>query len=338
MRLVVSLFVVFGVLSIGAGVRAQERATSLMWTRGAGAERCIDEGALQRVVEMRVGRSVFSEDAALLVRGSIARESGRFQVELELVYQGQRIGLRTLESERARCRTLDDSLAVIVALLVESSDAMIADAAPIPVAHAMPIAERHAIVELHVPEDPVVDAEAEPETATPIAMSIGLGGWGTVDTLPSPSLGPAGFIELSFAPWSIRVEGAYLPDQSAALSDSRAALLGFAWCALAVGYDAWITSYLNIGGFVHGRAGILTGTGLGFEDPARGSIPWLALGAGGRTRVRIVGPLAVELDLGFDVSLLRQRFVVESGGETLVVHSLPAIAPFAALHVLVIAE
>ncbi len=86
--------------------------TRLAWTRGEGAEGCIDAGS----------------SSAWSSCGWVASSpAGRFHIEVELV-KGQRIGLRTLDSERARCRSLDDSLAVIVALLVEASDDMIADA------------------------------------------------------------------------------------------------------------------------------------------------------------------------------------------------------------------
>lgn len=329
-------FITSAWLVAGPGVAAAEaHRTRLEWTRGEGADGCIDADALQRLVELRLARSVFSEDAPLLVRGVISRDSGRFHVEVELVYEGQRIGLRTLDSERARCRSLDDSLAVIVALLVEASDDMIADAAPVVAAETPQPTEEPATVALHIPEESTPEA---PSSALPLVLSMGLGAWGAIDALPDPALGIYGLVELRLQPWSLRIEGAYVPEQTLTLEANRAASLGLAWGGLALCVDTPITEFWEAGGCIHVRAGALSGRGMGFDESAEGTIPWLAASASARTRLRIIGPLAIELDVGLDVPLLRQRFVIDSGGATQVLHTLPVIAPFMVLQLLVVAE
>ena len=93
-------------------LRCSRRIARVSRGHAGSAEGCIDAGS----------------SSAWSSCGLVASSSaGRCHIEVELV-EGQRIGLRTLDSERARCRSLDDSLAVIVALLVEASDDMIADA------------------------------------------------------------------------------------------------------------------------------------------------------------------------------------------------------------------
>lgn len=324
------------ILAGGPGVaHAEAHRTRLEWTRGEGAEGCIDADALQRLVEARLGRAVFSEEAPLLVHGAISREAGRFHVEVELVYEGQRIGLRTLDSERARCRSLDDSLAVIVALLVEASDDMIADAAPVVAAETPQPVEEPATVALHIPEEPTPEA---PSSALPLVLTMGLGAWGAIDALPDPALGIYGLVELRLQPWSLRLEGAYVPEQTRTLEANRAASLGLAWGGLALCVDTPITEFWEAGGCLHVRAGALSGRGMGFDESASGTIPWLAASASAHTRVRIIGPLAIALDVGLDVPLLRQRFVIDSGGATQVLHTLPVIAPFMVLQLLVVAE
>lgn len=327
---------------------AHAERTSLSWTRGEGAEGCIEQDVLRGMVESRLGRAVFVDDAPLLVRGTIQRVDGRFRVEVELVYAGQRIGLRALESTRARCGSLDDSLAVIVALLVEASDDLIADAQPA-APHvdtqtsaepdsATPTHSETQTVALQLPVDAPSDAPVDAPEGLPLVLSMGLGGWGAIDALPAPALGVYGLIELTLRPWSLRAEGAYVADQTVTLGANRSALLGFAWGGLALCLDAPITPFWEAGGCLHARAGLLSGQGVGFDEASRGSITWLAAAASLRTRLRLVGPLAVELDVGLDVPLLRQRFVFETAGTTQVLHTLPVVAPFASLQLLVVAE
>lgn len=335
-RCALAAFFVSALLVAGTEVaHAEAHRTRLEWTRGEGAEGCIDAGELQRLVELRLGRVVFSEEAPLQVRGAIAHDAGRFHIEVELVYEGQRIGLRTLDSERARCRSLDDSLAVIVALLVEASDDMIADAAPVVAIEAPQPVEEPVAVALHIPEEPAPEA---PSSALPLSLTMGLGAWGAIDALPDPALGIYGLIELRLQPWSLRFEGAYVPEQTRTLEANRAASLGLAWGGLALCVDAELTDIWEAGGCLHARAGVLSGRGTGFDESSEGTIPWLVASASARTRLRIVGPLAIALDVGLDVPLLRQRFVNDSGGETQVLHTLPVVAPFMALQLLVVAE
>jgi len=92
--------------------------------RAAGTEQCIEAGALQRAVEARLHRKVFvaPDGAQLRIRLALARaEDGTWSAELSLATAaGVSLGQRSLESSAPHCSALDESLALVIALLVDS--------------------------------------------------------------------------------------------------------------------------------------------------------------------------------------------------------------------------
>ena len=92
--------------------------------RGPGTERCIDAPALERNVETRLQRSVFLNETEpfirIFLRLSHVNER-TWSAELRLVSDdGKSLGERTLVTKAAHCSALDDSLALVVALLVDA--------------------------------------------------------------------------------------------------------------------------------------------------------------------------------------------------------------------------
>ena len=81
-------------------------------------------GALQRAVEARLQRRIFVADssAQLVIRLRLAlRNKRQWTAELRLDDEtGVNLGERTLSTSAAHCSALDDSLALIVALLVDA--------------------------------------------------------------------------------------------------------------------------------------------------------------------------------------------------------------------------
>jgi hypothetical protein len=84
---------------------------------------CMGETALRRAVEARLRRAVFQSDlkVTLDVRVAFQRESAGWSAELTMRDgSGQFLGQRSIVTEAAHCSALDDSLALVVALLVDS--------------------------------------------------------------------------------------------------------------------------------------------------------------------------------------------------------------------------
>ena len=92
--------------------------------RQPGTGQCIETAALERAVEARLARPVFVTDssAPLLIRLRLAQRGQRhWSAELRLeTDSGVNLGERTLTTNAPHCSALDDSLALIVALLVDA--------------------------------------------------------------------------------------------------------------------------------------------------------------------------------------------------------------------------
>jgi len=106
-------------------VPALERGgVELNLDRGPGTERCIDAPALERNVETRLHRRVFVREKAPFIRIflRLSHVNARaFSAQLRLVSDdGESLGERTLITNAAHCSALDDSLALVVALLVDA--------------------------------------------------------------------------------------------------------------------------------------------------------------------------------------------------------------------------
>jgi len=104
--------------------------------RAAGTEQCIEASALQRAVEARLHRKVFvaPDDAQLRIRLALSRtDDGTWSAELSLATAaGVSLGQRSLESSAPHCSALDESLALVIALLVDSPPPPVEAAPPEP--------------------------------------------------------------------------------------------------------------------------------------------------------------------------------------------------------------
>jgi hypothetical protein len=101
-----------------------------------GAEECICPGELAKKVEIRLGRSIFFSSAVadVAVEGYIGPRAKKGWVA-ELVIsdsEGKILGSRTLESTEADCRTMDDALALVIAVSIYPQSWLIENAIPLP--------------------------------------------------------------------------------------------------------------------------------------------------------------------------------------------------------------
>jgi hypothetical protein len=146
------------VCSCASSASAEERARAeLSVTRGPGTDDCIEKEALARAVEARLHRVVFAEQGTPL-KISLRLEhgaNGAWTAELDLRNaSGESLGQRRLTTSAPHCSALDDSIALVVALLVDSPAAR----------------------ELSEPQ-PAADADAagpenQPKAATPTVIEL----------------------------------------------------------------------------------------------------------------------------------------------------------------------
>jgi hypothetical protein len=107
--------------------QAEGASARLELAKGPGAEQCIDGRALMRSVEFRLQRRVFRQDrpATLDVRIALNRKAdASWSADISMRdAAGSFLGSRSIVTAAAHCSALDDSLALVVALLVDAPPA-----------------------------------------------------------------------------------------------------------------------------------------------------------------------------------------------------------------------
>jgi hypothetical protein len=96
--------------------------------KGPGTEPCLDQQRLTRAVEARLQRRAFRADlpATLYVKIAIAHSGPAWSAVLSMRDgSGAFLGRRSIVTEARDCSALDDSLALVVALLVDSPPAAV---------------------------------------------------------------------------------------------------------------------------------------------------------------------------------------------------------------------
>jgi hypothetical protein len=118
----VLLSVLFGVTHAHASDGERSRALArLELVADEGASSCMSKRELEVAVERRLRRKVFREPAELDVKVRFTRVGNAWSAELALAdAQGRELGRRALDTEAKDCSALDASLALVVALLVDS--------------------------------------------------------------------------------------------------------------------------------------------------------------------------------------------------------------------------
>lgn len=101
-------------------------------------EGCLQAADLSRLVEDRLGRSVFTLQPQVRVDGVVtASPSGGWRARLVLVDEAGRVlGSREVTTPKPDCRALDESLALVVAVMIDSAAAL---AAPAEVVREAPV-------------------------------------------------------------------------------------------------------------------------------------------------------------------------------------------------------
>lgn len=102
---------------------ATPATTRVVWQA---SEQCMSADELRAGVDRRLGRSVFQQDADLVLRGNVTFRDGKAHAELELRTadtpagkHGTLVGSRDLDMEGDDCRVLDDSLLLVTSIMID---------------------------------------------------------------------------------------------------------------------------------------------------------------------------------------------------------------------------
>ena len=307
---------------LAASAHAAEgpKPSSLSWVRLEGAESCITTQALARAVEARLGHAVFvsPSEAELSVEGSVGPNLGPVKWRATVALRGRdgaMMGTRTLESAEATCATLDDKLALAIAIMIDPEGALTKHAPPPPPPPPPPV-EHTVYVPVPVPvpvpapaPDPRPTWHTEPQAGVGLYLGftpqIGFGIFGAVNV--ATPVAHVGF----------RVAGHFVVPNGIAIGAGRAeawvAQGSAAYCPL-FGEAGRMSSYLCVGG----TAGLFHASGEGMPSTRSGTLPLLGAVLEWSASVRIVGPLTAGATASLGVSVLRGRiaYTDPTGRET----------------------
>jgi hypothetical protein len=284
--------------------------------RGSGAEACLDRAQLERKVERRLKRRVFvaEAEANLRVRVAFAARGDQVEARIELSsIDGTSRGTRSLVAA-GHCSTLDDSLALSVALLVDEPPD------PVEPTPASPPGSAAAPAQKSAPPSPVRVITIPAEVGAPREPwhlgfgAAGKGAWGNL-----PGVRPAAVLSLTLTPRyfvPVRLQGeAFWPAKAErdARSGARFTLLraGLALCPV-----LWARSASAWGLCGGQQLGWLTVQGYGFNHNAKQQRLDYSLTLGGEGRLRLFPPVSLRGYLGGEVPLTHDRFT--SGGRNAV--------------------
>ena len=269
---------------------------SMDWQRKPGAETCIDQARLGAEVERRLERQVFVpfRRAHMYVTGSIAPVPGGTEWVASMEARdttGRLVGVRVVRSEAARCEDLDSSLALVLAIAIDSARQKIVVRVPPP-------------------------SEEAPKAVWGGAVAPTF--WGSWGLLPGFSMGAglrAGVEPPSFWPFELELAG-YFPKRKE-LNGRGAEFVGWhAGASLCPSVLGGAAAVRVCGG---GQAGVLQGAGFGFAVPRQATSTMLNGALRGEVEVPI-GRLVPRLGLGAVFPLVRDRFVYEVGDEMRELH------------------
>jgi hypothetical protein len=281
----------------------------LEWTRDEGAEGCVEQRALERAVEARLRRPVFSEPAAadLLVRGRASTNQDGYVVRLALsTRDGRKLGSREVTTRAPHCSALDDSLALVVAIMVDG-----------PREQAQPVGQsargaapayetverRNGTSRLLLPQRTY--APREPWRAS--GALLGVASWGLVPDITPGLRVRAGVEPPAF--WWVEMDAAYFLDSEAEIEGggARFSLLsaGVWLCPL-----AWETRSIRAGACAGQILSRLKATGFGFDENRSQTRLLYDVGIRGSVWWRLLPPFAVNVGFVAAVPLVRDSFVL----------------------------
>jgi hypothetical protein len=310
----------FAVASSRPALAAAARRVNLVWERKDAA--CLDGEALSSTVERTLERPVFHSPApasATIVGEILATAPHGFVARVVLhALDGTTLATRELRTD-GDCQRLDESVAVVVTLMVDGLEEA---PSPLQIPIAAPRPPPPAPIEPPVPR-------AAPPAAPPTTLALGIGAGGTNALLPSltPSAIFRGELDIpALVPLSLttRIYG----ESSAVVAGSGGTFQ--AWSAEVAACPTLARSVVRVGVCAGAGAGDMTATSQGLAGGQTRSRPIAFASITPNVAVRIAGPLWLRGDVGALVPLFRERWgFLDAGGQFVEVARAGVVAPTA---------
>ncbi|HUS65847.1 MAG TPA: hypothetical protein VMZ28_14950 [Kofleriaceae bacterium] len=271
---------------------APEATVAVVWSSREG---CLDGAAAEAAVRARTRRTVRpAAEADAIIAGAAAARAGGWSVEIVVTDRRRReeLGRRALEV-RGDCAALRDHVALVMAMLADSS---VVDPAAVPPA-------------------PARDAELPPGASIDALrrwrVEVAAGGAGEAGRLPGATPGVAVAVgAVTPGGWGIELRGAAFAAAHAEAdvgeSELRWSAAGLVGCA--PGWGAGVARATACGGV---ELGAVSAEGSGFArnlDQRELLVDGLLVARG---ELAVGGPVFVRLDAGLHAAARRPRFVYE---------------------------
>lgn len=308
-------------------------------SRSAAASSCLDAVALTRSVEKRLRRRVFARDGALVLRVALDRRGADWVAELSLGDAVGPLGERSLSTGASHCSALDDSLALVVALLVDTPPQR-----PVQAADQRAPAERAVEAAAGKPAENSAEPSPLPRASTPLVLpadtwaprepwhfAVRAGGSLQLGALPGLAYG-AGLgvsARVPHGPW-LRLNGDFLaPKESHTGDGSRGVRLASQRMGLLVCGRAAHWGSIDWEICAGQRVGRITAQGLGFDQSLSVNRLYWAAVAGAELAFPLTRYLYVPVGLFLEIPVTRDSFVAREVAGSL--HELGVISGLATI-------
>jgi hypothetical protein len=311
--------ILLGCVTSGHFARADSGASGgfrFVYERAHGAEACPDERRVRGELERLLGRAPFGGEAHATLFCRIARHGSGLRAVITVLDAGGPGPERVLDSPRHDCADLAPAMELTLALAIDPSahlageadpEELVADASATPEAAPAPAPPAEASA-ANVTESPptssvaAVTAAEDAPARTTLVLTASL--VAEVGVAPGPGGGVAAGAGLQTDAWSFGLElGASLSSGEDTLGGrvaGRLVTLAFVPC--------WRRGDLALCGVA--RAGVLRGSGGGFDGARADAAPWAATGARLSWRVARPGGLALRALAEALVPLVGGRLLV----------------------------
>lgn len=305
-------------------------SVSLQWVRAAEAQGCVDGRELARRVESKLRRATFGapRDAELIIEGSAERRGDGYRAELRTYdAEGKALGSREVLSDRSSCDELSETVAVVLAVMIDPAGALNPSAplppvTPEPAPPAKPEPAPEPELPPPVPAPPIGQTAAIPTAhrpaVSPEASAFARGAYGPV---PKLMWGGGVALELAFRRWGgVRIEAVALAERAVNLSgppgagaEVRAFYGSVLYCPL------WGIRGRWRGAACAGlSAGAMQNRGFGFDKPKSSTSPLFDGVLSARGAVRVWRSFGVYGGGGLSVPFARTSFEGTLADRTLV--------------------
>jgi hypothetical protein len=284
-----------------------EPTATLQWVRGPGAEDCADARDVSARVENKLQRPAFGDlrAARLLVEGRAEKTAGGYRAELRTFdAQGKLLGSREVLSEEASCARLSETVAVVLAVMLDPEAAL---AAPAAVDPTPPVKDPAPVCEAPPPPAP----PPPPPKARP-ARDVSAFTRMAYGHLPAAIWGLGAALELPFKRFGgARVEGVGFLQRELDLDANpqvgahlRVLYAGLQYCPLFEPYGR--TRFSLCSG---AEGGVIQSRSVGLGARGRDSVsPLINATASARLAVRLAGTFSFYAGAGLSVPLTRTLF------------------------------